>query len=108
MRMNLPSHVFLATPKTILDIPSGFNLVDSATMLKRRRVEDDHPGHVQKRCRLQYGYDFSLLSDELILKVLTYLPISDLAICQRCASRLVVLIIMLICQNLQSSPTTRG
>lgn len=53
-------------------------------MLKRRRVEEEDPAPVRKKRRLRSYYDLSLLSDELILKVLTYLPISDLAICQRC------------------------
>ena len=56
-------------------------------MLKRRRNEEDDPAPAQKKPRLRFDYDLSLLSDELILKVLTYLPISDLATCQRFVNR---------------------
>ena len=52
-------------------------------MPKRRRLEEESPARPVKKPRLRFDYDISLLSDELILKVLTYLPISDLATCQR-------------------------
>jgi hypothetical protein len=52
-------------------------------MPKRRRSEEEDAAPARKKPRLRLDHDISLLSDELILKVLTYLPISDLAICQR-------------------------
>jgi hypothetical protein len=52
-------------------------------MPKRRRIDEEWSAPAQKKRRLQFEHDLSLLSDELILKVMTYLPISDLAICQR-------------------------
>jgi hypothetical protein len=55
-------------------------------MTKRKRFEEEHHHHAhpQKKSRIHFDHDISLLSDELIVKVLTYLPISDLATCQRC------------------------
>lgn len=56
---------------------------DAFNMPKRRRVDEEHSAPAHKKRRLRFDYDLTLLSDELVLKVLTYLPISDLAICQR-------------------------
>lgn len=49
-------------------------------------MDEEDSAPAQKKRRLHVSHDFSLLSDELILKVLAYLSISDLAICQRCVS----------------------
>ncbi|ERF77158.1 hypothetical protein EPUS_08462 [Endocarpon pusillum Z07020] len=57
-------------------------------MPKRRRLEEERPAQPAKKPRLRFDYDISLLSDEVILKILTYLPISDLATCQRLCHRL--------------------
>lgn len=70
----------------LAQFPKSAAVVARSSMSKRRRVEEDSPAPARKRQRLLFDYDLSTLSDELILKVLAYLPISDLALCQRWAS----------------------
>lgn len=71
-------------PSTGIRLHTRIALAANLKMPKRRRIEEEHPYPAQKKPRLHLDYDLSVLSDELILKVLTYLPISDLATCQRC------------------------
>lgn len=53
-------------------------------MVKRARQEDDAAGSpATKRVRPSSVDRLSRLSDELVLRVLSYLPVSQLVICQR-------------------------
>lgn len=53
-------------------------------MVKRRAEEADLDAtHEAKRIRPAVRDHLSHLSDELLLRVLSYLPVSQLAICQR-------------------------
>lgn len=59
-------------------------------MSKRARDDDDDHHHHeeshshQKRMRLTFHDHLSTLSDELILRTLSYLPLSDRITCLRC------------------------
>jgi hypothetical protein len=57
-------------------------------MTKRKRAGDDEQKRPPKRiCSENFSQlELSKLSDELVLKILTYLPIEDLAVAQRCAT----------------------
>jgi hypothetical protein len=57
-----------------------------ANMTKRKRPGDDEQQPPSKRIRSETfcQLELSKLSDELVLKTLTYLPIEDLAVVQRC------------------------
>jgi hypothetical protein len=54
-------------------------------MTKRKRPGDDEQECPSKRIRRESfsQLELSKLSDELVLKILTYLPIEDLAVAQR-------------------------
>lgn len=52
-------------------------------MSKRQREITEDEGRLSKRSRTHPDDKLSALSDELVLKILAYLPISNLAICQR-------------------------
>lgn len=54
-------------------------------MTKRKRADDVEPQPTSKRLRNEifHQLELSRLSDELVLKILTYLPIEDLAVAQR-------------------------
>ncbi len=53
-------------------------------LLKRSR-EADTDGPVAKRFRVEGLDRLSILSDELLLRILSYLPMSDLLLCERSA-----------------------
>jgi hypothetical protein len=57
-------------------------------MTKRKRADDEEHQPPMKRARNEIfcQLDLSRLSDELVLKILTYLPIEDLAVAQRYAT----------------------
>jgi len=57
-------------------------------MTKRKRPGDDEQKCPSKRIRSESfpQLELSKLSDELVLKILTYLPIEDLAVAQRCVT----------------------
>jgi len=57
-------------------------------MAKRKRPGDDEQQCPSKRIRSESfsQLELSKLSDELVLKILTYLPIEDLAVAQRCVT----------------------
>ena len=56
----------------------------SSSMVKRSRIEDVvDSSRDEKRLRTTKVDRFSRLSDELILRVLPYLPVSQLVLCQR-------------------------
>lgn len=57
------------------------------TMPKRSREEDVDAIRSVKRLRTNHPDRLSLLSDELLLRTLSHLPVPDLARCQRCAYR---------------------
>jgi hypothetical protein len=56
-------------------------------MTKRKRPDNDgqQPPSKRIRCDAFCQLELSKLSDELVLKILTYLPIEDLAVAQRYA-----------------------
>jgi hypothetical protein len=62
--------------------------ITTATMTKRKRPGDDEQQGPSKRIRSESFSKLELgkLSDELVLKILTYLPVEDLAVAQRCAT----------------------
>ena len=62
--------------------------IATATMTKRKRPGDDEQQGPLKRIRSGSfsKLELSKLSDELVLKILAYLPVEDLAVAQRCAS----------------------
>jgi hypothetical protein len=57
-------------------------------MTKRKRPEDGEQQCSSKRiCSESFSQlELSKLSDELVLKILTYLPAEDLTVAQRCAT----------------------
>jgi hypothetical protein len=57
-------------------------------MTKRKRPGDNEQQGPSKRIRSGSfsKLELSKLSDELILKILTYLPVEDLAVAQRCVT----------------------
>ena len=72
------------------------HFISHSKMPKRRRLENDYPAPPRKKARLRFDYGFSLLSDELVLKVLSYLPVSELAVCQRCVPRTALKILLIL------------
>jgi hypothetical protein len=62
--------------------------IATAIMTKRKRLGDDEQKCRSKRIRSETfsQLELSKLSDELVLKILTYLPIEDLAVAQRYVS----------------------
>lgn len=54
-------------------------------MPKRSRDEAGDAPSVAKRLRPNTTDRFSVLSDELLLRILSFLPISDLVLCERWA-----------------------
>ncbi len=54
-------------------------------MPKRSREEDVEDHRSSKQPRLSNPDRLSLLSDELLLRTLSFLSVSDLVSCQRCA-----------------------
>ena len=54
-------------------------------MPKRAREEDTEGRPFSKQPRLENPDRLSLLSDELLLRTLSFLAVSDLVSCQRCA-----------------------
>lgn len=56
-------------------------------MPKRPREEDIDDQRSTKQPRLENPDRLSLLSDELLLRTLSFLSVSDLVSCQRCAHR---------------------
>lgn len=57
-------------------------------MPKRLREEDVDDQRSSKQPRLENPDRLSLLSDELLLRTLSFLSVSDLVSCQRCAHRI--------------------
>jgi hypothetical protein len=57
-------------------------------MTKRKRPGDNEQQGPSKRIRSGSfsKLELSKLSDELVLKILTYLPVEDLAVAQRCVA----------------------
>ena len=55
-------------------------------MPKRSRADSEEVTSVPKRLRLKCPDRLSVLSDELLLRTLSFLPIPDLVLCERCAS----------------------
>ena len=56
-------------------------------MVKRYRHEDSDSQPVRKRLRPDVPDRLSYLSDEVLLRTLSFLPVSDLLLCQRYAIR---------------------
>jgi hypothetical protein len=54
-------------------------------MMKRKRSDEDEQQPPSKKVRndIVCQLKLSKLSDELVLKILTYLPVEDLAVAQR-------------------------
>jgi hypothetical protein len=57
-------------------------------MTKRKRPDEDSQHAPSKRFRsdIPCQLELSKLSDELVLKILTYLPVEDLTVAQRCVT----------------------
>ena len=72
-----------AGEQTVALIQSTVALRREAAMLKRSRGNQEVDDHPVKRLRTCDPDRLSHLSDELLLRTLSYLSVSDLALCQR-------------------------
>ena len=59
-------------------------------MPKHAREDDVDDQRSSKQLRLEKPDRLSLLSDELLLRTLSFLSVTDLVSCQRCAHRMFI------------------
>jgi len=75
----------------------------STAMAKRSLEEDAGDERSTKRLRSNTSDGLSLLSHEILLRILSFLSVSDLVLCQRCASSRLDVIPQLTMQTLSTA-----
>ena len=76
-------------------------------MTKRPRKDDVHVSYSAKRVRTSKYLDrLTVLSDELLLRTLSFLSVSELVTCQRCACRTPILDMQLTVKTLPATESS--